>query len=173
MFVPFFNFGKMFLDITTLTTGRLDAITSTFIPGPGFPWSAVYNVVDSSLLPTYADGIPLVPPPVQSLYFLIMNVAFYGALTWYFDKVIPNEYGYSRPYLFLFTPSYWRTKSTEPTEEDQKKWLSALLKKDTLPIENDEEPDVKKERNKSKQQGKDFHFRYTKFNRNNLCNQNY
>lgn len=153
MFVPFFNFGKMFLDITTLTTGKLDAITATFIPGPGFSFSALYNVIDSNLLPTYADGHPLVPPPVQSLYFLIMNIAVYGVLTWYLDKIIANEFGYRRPILFLFTPSYWIGSDICPTEKEQSEWLSMLLKKDSKAAGEDEDDDVTAERLHSKKQG--------------------
>ncbi|CAG8612901.1 4076_t:CDS:2 [Funneliformis caledonium] len=33
------------------------------------------------------------PAPIQSWYLLLMNIAFYAILTWYFDKVIPDEYG--------------------------------------------------------------------------------
>ncbi|CAI2182580.1 9789_t:CDS:2 [Funneliformis geosporum] len=35
MFVPFFNFGKIFLDISNLSSGKLDVLTQTLIPGSG------------------------------------------------------------------------------------------------------------------------------------------
>lgn len=37
--LPFFNFGKLVLDVSQLTTGKLDALTETYIAGPGLsPW---------------------------------------------------------------------------------------------------------------------------------------
>lgn len=76
------------MDITTLTTGKLNTITSTFIPGPGFPFSALYNQLPSALQ-AYTDG-PGVPPPVDSLYYLMMDIVVYGLVTLYLDKVIPD-----------------------------------------------------------------------------------
>lgn len=95
MFLPFFNFGHMFLDITTLTTGLLDTLTQTYIPGPGFPWSTLYSPIVNTSLPTYgSDGQPTVPPPVQAWYFMIMNCFVFGFILWYFDNVIPNVFSY-------------------------------------------------------------------------------
>lgn len=72
MFIPFFNFGHMLLDISTLTTGRLDVLTNTFIPGPGFSWDSLYSKIPNNLLTPY-DGIyPNIPWPVQAWYFLFL-----------------------------------------------------------------------------------------------------
>lgn len=35
IFIPFFNFGKVFLDITQLSQGMVDQLTSTQLPAPG------------------------------------------------------------------------------------------------------------------------------------------
>jgi len=45
MFIPFFNFGKIFLDISSYTTGRLDTLTQTFIPGPGKLYLYIFFVL--------------------------------------------------------------------------------------------------------------------------------
>jgi hypothetical protein len=147
MFFPFFNFGRMFLDITTLTTGLLDTLTDTYIPGPGFPWETLYNAVANSSLPTYgADGQPNVPAPIQSWYFLIMNCAFYGVLLWFFNNVVPNEYGMSRPPWFFLTPTYW---GYEPSSQvDLKQWQDRYAK-DAQPDEADEDSDVVAERKRA------------------------
>lgn len=124
----------MFLDITVLTTGRLDLLTDSFIPGPGFPWSQLYSPVPNTYLSYYGSGAqPQVPPPVQSWYWLIMNVGFYTLLMWFCDNgmfrtrecgakkersflliltcfsqtVIPDEFGRSKPFYFFLQPSYW------------------------------------------------------------------
>ncbi|KAL7747932.1 hypothetical protein RI367_006679 [Sorochytrium milnesiophthora] len=106
---PFFNFGKIFLDIGLLTTGSFNQLTGTSQPGPGFYWSDLYQPVPSNVLPLYkAGGVkPPVPPPVDSWVMLIMNILVFGALTWYLDKVIPDEYGRRYPPWFPFLPRFW------------------------------------------------------------------
>ncbi|KAI9026752.1 hypothetical protein DFJ74DRAFT_604379 [Hyaloraphidium curvatum] len=132
IFIPFFNFGKIFLDITILTTGRQDLLTDSYIPGPGFPWSALYQPIPSLYLPYYGNGAqPVVPPPVQSWYWLIMNIAFYMLLMWYFDNVIPDEFGRSRPFYFFLLPSYWgfkkRPSAVGADGDGHKAWMSETL----------------------------------------------
>ncbi|KAI8915746.1 hypothetical protein EDD86DRAFT_186239 [Gorgonomyces haynaldii] len=105
---PFFNFGKLFMDISTFTTGKPSAITGTYAVGPGLPWSSLYKPVPSSLLPFYGDGsVPTPPPPIEAMYNLIWNTVLYGFLTWYLDLVIPNEFGKRMPPWFFLTKSYW------------------------------------------------------------------
>jgi hypothetical protein len=102
IFLPFFNFGKMYLDISSRTSGKRDFLTETFIPGPGmfcsivflsittqkcslgFSWSDLYNKIPSDLLPKYNNNeVPNVPEPVTSLYFFLMNIAVFSFLVWY------------------------------------------------------------------------------------------
>lgn len=144
----------MFLDITVLTTGRVDQLTDSFIPGPGFPWSSLYNTIPSQYLPTYPSGYqPVVPPPVQSWYWLLMNIAFYSVLTWYFDNggfsrwiarlrsfdclttweptVIPDEFGRSQPLYFFLLPSYWgfkrQSRAVGADGDGHKEWMNKTL----------------------------------------------
>jgi hypothetical protein len=35
IFIPFFNFGKIFLDISRYATGRLNVLTNTYVAGDG------------------------------------------------------------------------------------------------------------------------------------------
>ncbi|TPX32073.1 hypothetical protein SmJEL517_g04789 [Synchytrium microbalum] len=142
---PFFNFGHMFLDISTLTTGRLDTLTQTFIPGPGFPWSSLYTTFTSSLLPTYNGGVqPDLPAPVQAWYFMLMNVLLYGVLTWYFDCVIPNELGYRQPFYFPLTFDYWGIRFSRRLSGPE--WLARQKKQSSAPPEADEDSEVAAER---------------------------
>ncbi|CAG8640339.1 5302_t:CDS:2, partial [Funneliformis mosseae] len=83
---------KIFLDITKLSLGNLK-------------WKNLYEKVDDKFLPSYNNLKPDVSAPIQSWYLLLMNIAFYAILTWYFDKVIPDEYGGNRKSpLFFLTP---------------------------------------------------------------------
>ncbi|KAI8909840.1 hypothetical protein EDD86DRAFT_247174 [Gorgonomyces haynaldii] len=145
--LPFFNFGRMFLDITTLTTGSYDALTNTYIPGPGFPWSQLYDKIDEKLLPLYGDNLPPnLPPPVQTWYILLLNVVGYWLLTWYLDNVIPNEFGYKRPIWFFLTLDYWGLKKHSAT--NIKEWQTKNSKQ-IFPPETKEDQDVTSERQKA------------------------
>jgi hypothetical protein len=107
-FFPFFNFGRMFLDITTFTTGKLEEFTGTFIPGPGMDWAGLYKSVPDQLQPIYSDGTrPNIPPAVTNFYYLLMNIAFYGFLTFYLDNVLPDEFGNRLMPWFFLTKRYW------------------------------------------------------------------
>lgn len=129
--IPFFNFGRMFLDLGAFTNGLYDSLSDTYTPGPGFSWATLYSNLPSSVLPSYGSTsvYPNVPPPINSWYYMIMNVFLYMALLWYFDNVIPDEFDYSRPWYFFLQPSYWglgRSKSSS----SQLEWLLKIKKQD-------------------------------------------
>lgn len=52
---------------------------------------------------------------------LFVDAILYGILAWYFDKVIPSEYGTQLPFYFPVLPSYWLgveiIKTTHTLEE--------------------------------------------------------
>ncbi|KAJ3217033.1 ATP-binding cassette sub- A member 1 [Dinochytrium kinnereticum] len=136
MLLPFFNFGKIFLDIMSLTTGKLDVLTSTYIPGPGFPWSSLFQPIPKDFLPIYPSGSsPAIPLPIGAVHNLLANIAIYGVLTWYFDNVIPNEYGYYLP--------PWTDKTVSASD-----WLRRELSFSTADAyqDADEDDDVRTER---------------------------
>ncbi|KAJ3117495.1 ATP-binding cassette sub- A member 1 [Phlyctochytrium bullatum] len=142
--IPFFNFGKIFLDITTLTTGKLDDLTQTFIPGPGFPWSQLYEKIDEEVLPIYDSGYPDVPVPLVSWLLMIGDVILYGLLLWYFDTVIKNEYGSGNYPWFFLLPSYWGyTSKAKQAEAD---WINRIRSGRSAPVDADEDIDVRTER---------------------------
>jgi len=106
MFFPFFNFGKCYVDIAALAVGSYSLATDSYTGGVGFTWNDLYSPIPALYLPSYGS-YPTLPAPVQSLYFLLWNIAFYGLLTWYVDHVIPDDFGNRYPVYFFLTPSYW------------------------------------------------------------------
>jgi hypothetical protein len=63
------------------------------------------------VVPSYgANGQSVLPPPIEAWYWLMTNACTYGFLLWYFDSVIPNEYGMCRIW-FPFTRDYWGIRS--------------------------------------------------------------
>ncbi|KAF9433181.1 ATP-binding cassette sub- A member 1 [Entomortierella beljakovae] len=161
MFIPFFNFGKIFLDMSLFATGRFDVLTETYIPGPGFHWDDLYNKVPSSFTPTYDDARtrhPDVPAPIQSWYFMLMNIGVFIVLTLYFDQVVADDYGNRRHPLFFLDPSFYGfhfhkklagrewivAQENDKARRDLRR--KKLSKNHELPYEDEDDEDVKEER---------------------------
>ncbi|KAF8934037.1 ATP-binding cassette sub- A member 1 [Podila verticillata] len=160
MFIPFFNFGKIFLDMSLFATGRFDVLTETYIPGPGFHWGDLYNKIPDDFTPTYDDARtrhPNVPAPIQSWYLMLMNIGVFVILTLYFDQVVADDYGNRRHLLFFLDPSFygWNIRKKLTTKE----WISAQeankhkrdvnrkkMEKGRLPREDEDDNDVIEER---------------------------
>lgn len=148
-FVPFFNFGRMFLDITTRTSGRLDQLTDTYIPGPGFVWDDLYTKFGKDLLvPIGSDGYPNLPAPVQTWHIQIGAIFGYYILTWYLDAVVKDDFGARQPLWFFVLPSYWGFSISK--EHGSSSWLKRNTSgKANLKLEGDEDSDVLLEREKA------------------------
>ncbi|KAI8053322.1 hypothetical protein BDF22DRAFT_683893 [Syncephalis plumigaleata] len=135
--LPFFNFGKIYLDISRYTAGIRNPITGVYTEGVGFSWSTLYKNIPSDI--SFVNG-STVPAPVYSWYMLLMNIGVYLLATWYFDKVIPSEFGQRRPLWFFLMPSYWGLTHRSAGQIDH-----SLLKPAQESIENEDE-DVRLER---------------------------
>ncbi|KAF9585397.1 ATP-binding cassette sub- A member 1 [Lunasporangiospora selenospora] len=161
MFIPFFNFGKIFLDMSLFATGRFDLLTETYIPGPGFKWNDLYNPIPTDFTPTYDDKRtrhPDVPAPIQSWYLMLMNIAVFVVLALYLDQVVADDYGNRRHLLFFLDPSFYglniRKKLTIrewiSAQQNDKTKRDAARKKlnggSLTETEADDDNDVKEER---------------------------
>jgi ATP-binding cassette subfamily A (ABC1) protein 3 len=54
-----------------------------------------------------------------SLGFLFFDTILYTFLGWYFEQVIPRQYGVARPWYFLFTLRYWLSFCTTKKERSR------------------------------------------------------
>lgn len=162
MLIPFFNFGKIFLDMSTFATGRIDFLTETYIPGPGFKWADLYNPIPESYTPTYDSANvrhPEVPAPIQSWYFMLMNIGIFAILTLYFDQVVADDYGNRRHPLFFLDPTFYGLHFRKKL--NTREWIAAQVadkaKRDTKRkamvknwggknVENEDDDDVQVER---------------------------
>lgn len=52
------------------------------------------------------------------LGYLVLDFLLYSFLAWYFDQVIPSEYGSKQPWYFLFQKKFWIPNSTKFSFED-------------------------------------------------------
>ncbi|KAF9932556.1 ATP-binding cassette sub- A member 1 [Linnemannia zychae] len=163
MFLPFFNFGKIFLDMSLFASGRFDLLTSTYIPGPGFHWNNLYDKIPTSYTPTYdtyKTRHPDVPAPIQSWYLLLMNIGVFAILTLYFDQVVADDYGNRRHLLFFLDPSFYGLKirkklsthnwiaAQQANKAKRDAYMAKMSKKDRseLPEEDEDDEDVRVER---------------------------
>ncbi|KAF8939132.1 ATP-binding cassette sub- A member 1 [Haplosporangium gracile] len=162
MFIPFFNFGKIFLDMSLFSSGRFDVLTATYIPGPGFHWNNLYDKIPTSYTPTYdtrKTRHPDVPAPIQSWYLLLMNIGVFAILTLYFDQVVADDYGNRRHPLFFLDPSFYGLKMRKKLSTHD--WIAAqqankakrdaymvkmIKDRSDLPVEDEDDEDVAVER---------------------------
>jgi ABC-type multidrug transport system fused ATPase/permease subunit len=135
-FYPPFNFAKVYSDIAALSSNTIDLAEGKIVEGPGFFWADLYKVRTIPKFFTFPDIE--VPPPINSIYYLLMNFALFTFLTWYLDNVLPGEHGSPRPFYFFLTREYWgfaRRKSGKRLKEEVK----SLLKNDELDFDSDVE----------------------------------
>ncbi|KCV71568.1 hypothetical protein H696_02508 [Fonticula alba] len=104
LLVPPFNFGKLYLDISSRAVGAFSFASDMLIPGEGFRWEHLGQPIPPSAAPVGNFDIPL---PRDSFFWFIGNFLIFMLLTWYFDQVIPGPYGKSAKLWFPFMPSYW------------------------------------------------------------------
>jgi hypothetical protein len=49
----------------------------------------------------------------DTLGYYVLDCIIYLLLTWYFEQIIPSEFGVTRPWYFIFQRSFWRPVKTE------------------------------------------------------------
>jgi hypothetical protein len=89
----------------------------------------LYNPIPSQFLPTFgSNGTPSVPAPIQSWYLLIMNIFLFSILAWYFDHVLPDEFGNRHSPVFFLFPSYWGFDlKKKGTVQEEKDWMNKTI----------------------------------------------
>ncbi|KAL1503435.1 hypothetical protein AB1Y20_011923 [Prymnesium parvum] len=101
---------NLFLDQGELADGRVGAKSAVSL----LPAMAFY--LGASLMTQYEgsqQGITWSTvhegefPLSASLAFLFFDIILWLCLAWYFDQVVPSEYGLQRKPWFLLQPSYW------------------------------------------------------------------
>jgi hypothetical protein len=66
-------------DISTFTIGDVNPLSQEYIPPRGFAWADLYASIPLDLL-SHTDATP--PAPIQSWYWMIMNMGLYLVLAW-------------------------------------------------------------------------------------------
>jgi hypothetical protein len=95
---PPFNLAKMYSDIAVLSSNTINFKEGDIVHGQGFNWTDLYKTRNVSFL----DKEFTIPPPIDSIYYLIISTCIYLILTWYFDNVLAGQHGSPKtPYFFL------------------------------------------------------------------------
>jgi ABC-type multidrug transport system ATPase subunit len=104
--IPFFNFGKMYMDVSFLSSNTYNYISETIVEGPGFKYDDLFEKVKATVPGNM--NLDNMEPTINAFYYLIFNMVFYMILTIYFDNVRPNKYGKKKPFYYFLLPSYWK-----------------------------------------------------------------
>ena len=137
--LPYVTFGKLIMMIATFTNGELNKLTGTYSQGTAFEWINLMSPMPVNLLPVYPDGQQAIPPvPIEQWYILLYSIASSLIFTWYFDNILPNEFGYYRPLWFFLLPSYWGA-DFRGSDKSQETWILDTINKATIPtVQNDD-----------------------------------
>ncbi|ORX83600.1 hypothetical protein BCR32DRAFT_291916 [Anaeromyces robustus] len=130
IFLPFFNFGKLFIDISNLSSNSYNSVTNTVVKGTGFKWNDFFKK-PSSLL-NYALKLDYMEPTCYALYYLFANIVLYYVLGLYLDNILPNEYGNRKPFYYFLLPSYWFNNNKSVKKRD---WVTQIQNKYPLEID--------------------------------------
>ena len=57
-------------------------------------------------------------PIGASFLMLIIDIILYWILAFYFDNIVPGEFGQAKPFYFFLLPSYWKSAATTTTTGD-------------------------------------------------------
>ncbi|OMJ17002.1 ABC transporter A family member 2 [Smittium culicis] len=168
MLLPPFNFGVMFVTISNLASGSIQPVTGTLIPGLGFKWGDLYKDIPSNYVQSTgvnSEVIP-VPNPVYFYYRLLINMAIFFVLAWYFDNVAPSSFRVSKHPLFFIDPRYWFSSFKSKRSNDGlsvQNWLNKL-KEPVSPRPNEDE-DVSAERRAVRDPNNEYALRIVDLNK--------
>jgi len=126
IFIPFFNFIKIYKDINSRSGSSFNFATEAITEGKGFKWEDLSNLPETSLYSIDNFDLSRMEPPSHALYYLLLNIAIYFVLAMYFDNVIANVYGNRKPFYYFLLPSYWNSKGSYV---NNKGWVRATQAK--------------------------------------------
>jgi len=131
--VPFFNYGKLYVDIAGKSSNTYNYVTLTVIKGKGFKYGDLFDVRDTYVLNSM--DLDDLEPPVNAIYYMIFNCLLYLLLAIYFDNIRSNEYGKRKPFYYFLLPSYWNKNRSVI---NSKEWVTVTKNKYPKKINNDE-----------------------------------
>jgi len=102
--LPPFTFSLIFGIVVRKSTSHFDDNAQQFLKGTGFGWADLTKpeVGEFSTGDTYSS-----PTPLFGFAILLVEMAVYTILVWYFDHVISSNRGTDERFYFFATRNYW------------------------------------------------------------------
>lgn len=125
--VPPFVFSMIFGVIVRKSTSHYDDNSQQFLEGTGFGWGDLIKseTGEFSTGDSYSS-----PTPLYGFALLLMEMAIYAFLVWYFDHVVSSNRGTSERFYFLFTRTYWEGVFCKKAARRRRKQKEAALKEE-------------------------------------------
>lgn len=123
--LAFFNFGRIYFDISSISGSSVNVITGTIVKGAGFGIKDLSKVPETYI--SYVLDLKYFNSPGTCLIYMIIDILVYVILTLYFDNVIPNEFGSCQPFYYFLLPSYWGFSKNK--NNSQEEWVKETLNK--------------------------------------------
>jgi ABC-type multidrug transport system ATPase subunit len=121
----FFNFGRIYFDISSISGSSVNVITGTIVKGKGFGISDLSKVPETYI--NYVLDLKYFNSPGTCLIYMLLDILLYVVLTLYFDNVIPNEFGNRQPFYYFLLPSYWGISKSDSNSPNE--WVKNTLDK--------------------------------------------
>ncbi|GAM27253.1 hypothetical protein SAMD00019534_104280 [Acytostelium subglobosum LB1] len=120
------NWIKVIVDISTVTiNANFIDFNSKVVPGH-YDWSNFVGNITSS----YAER--KITTTYNTNSYIFVATIIYMLLAWYFDKVIPDDFGGRRSPIFLFTKKFWFPNATP----------SPIKESDLYAMNDSQDPDI-------------------------------
>ena len=110
-FYPPFNFSIIFGDIGAKAGALPNNYEGRWEKGPGYFWDDFFLIRKGIISGNYYS----IPSSYSTMIDLIWNFATFIVLTWYFDNIISENKGRSKPLWFMLTKNYWNCKEKKKT----------------------------------------------------------
>ncbi|ORX44542.1 hypothetical protein BCR36DRAFT_334597 [Piromyces finnis] len=123
--LPFFNFGRVYFDISSKSGSSVNVITGSVVKGTGFGMKDLSVIPADSFINMVLDLVYL-NTPGKCILLMLLDIAIFIILTLYFDNVIPNEFGNCQPFYYFLLPSYWGAKNKNSSGNE---WIKNTTEK--------------------------------------------
>jgi len=123
--LAFFNFGRIYFDISSISGSSVNIITGAIVKGKGFGMDDLFKVPETYI--SYVLNLIYLNSPGTCLIYMLIDIAAYILLTLYFDNVIPNEFGSCQPFYYFLLPSYWGFSKKKINSQEE--WIKETMNK--------------------------------------------
>ena len=136
-FLPCFQFGKLFSDITSVTCFHFDVENLNWVSSErDFMVDDVWTIREGIF---FTKDRFRVDSMMYTIMTLVNVILFYGSFAWYFDNTLSHNRGVPKDMFFVFRLSYWFPYIFGDSEHDNREYLQSTS---LLPNEQSERKEI-------------------------------